>query len=367
MAFRDNSSPTARLIHADITPRIGGMKGITYGHAWIQDGDKLVDHTTVGTDVMDLIKGFDDMPEEFAGKVSSKSIFYGLADPKNIKSYDLKQMATMITKHKHWGPWPEQNMESKMELQLLPELTESRLYRATNGFKAYNQDDITELLFVFVLINTMFVQDASTVKFGKKYASKSTTYGKFIANRVTSTDLYQMAYFVNKKYDDLPKGAKKKTIKFDERRLWQYLQHISKGKKPNTTYLLRLQYQLGITNTALLAVRRLISDWKRLKYRQKQLAVTRLLHTMRAKAVRSELYKPLNDLARERKYVLPNVSNKELDKATNQSTLKRLAVAGATAYAAHELGPKITRGKLGPKASAGLAGIGAYWASKKKL
>ena len=90
-----------------------------------------------------------------------------------------------------------------MDLQLLPELNESRLYRATNGFKAYNQDDVTELLFVFVLINTMFVQDASTVKFGKKYASKSSSYGKFIANRITSTDLYQMAYFVNKKYNDL--------------------------------------------------------------------------------------------------------------------------------------------------------------------
>jgi len=253
-----------------------------------------------------------------------------------------------------------------MDLQLLPELKESRLYRATNGFKAYNQDDITELLFVMVLINTMFVQDKSTYKFGKAYAKKSASYGKFMANRVTSTDIYQMAYFVNKRFDDMPKGAKKKTIKFDERRLHMYLQHISKGNKPNTTYLLRLQYQLGITNTSLLACRRLISDWSKLKYRSKQLAVTRLLHTMRAKAVRSELYKPLNDLARERKYMLPGASNKELDKATNQSTLKRLAVAGASAYVGKELGPKLTRGRIGPKTSAGLAGIAGYWASKKK-
>ena len=87
---------------------------------------------------------------------------------------------------------------------------------------------------------------------------------------------------------------------------------------------------------------------------------------MRAKAVRSELYAPLNNLARTRNYKLPNATNTELDKATNQSTLKRLAVAGATAYAASELGPKVTRGRVGPKASAGLAGIAAYWASKKK-
>ena len=252
------------------------------------------------------------------------------------------------------------------QYKFVHELNESRLYRATNGFRAYNQDDITELLFVFVLINTMFVLDSSTVKFGKSYAKRSTSYGKFQYNRLTSTDLYQMAYFVNKKLGDLKAGKNKKKINFNERRLWVYLDNIGKGKKPDTNYLLRLQYQLGINATPLLAVRRLISDWPRLKYRQKQLAVTRLLHTMRAKAVRSELYKPLNDLARERKYMLPGASNKELDKATNQGTLKRLAVAGATAYAAHELGPKVTRGRVGPKASAGLAGIAAYWASKKK-
>ena len=253
-----------------------------------------------------------------------------------------------------------------MELQLVHELNESRLYRATNGFKAYNKDDVTELLFIFVLINSMFVLDRSTVKFGKDYARKSSSYGKFMYNRITSTDLYQMAYFVNKKYKDLPKGAKPKKINFNERRLHMYLQNLAKGKT-NSTYLLRLQYQLGIKQTGLLACRRLISDWPRLKYRQKQLAVTRLLHLMRAKAVRSELYKPLNDMARERRYLLPGVTNKELDKATNQSTLKRLAVAGASAYVASELGPKVTRGRLGPKASAGLAGIAAYWASKKKL
>ena len=86
-------------------------------------------------------------------------------------------------------------------------------------------------------------------------------------------------------------------------------------------------------------------------------------YTPESKSSKNELY-ALNNLARTRNYKLP--TNTELDKATNQSTLKRLAVAGATAYAASELGPKVTRGRVGPKASAGLAGIAAYWASKKK-
>jgi hypothetical protein len=111
MIFRDIKSPTARLVHADITPRLGKMAGRTYGHAWIEDGDKLVDHTT-GSSIMDLIGGFDDMPEE---NVSSKSIFYGIADPKNIKKYDTKAFADMIRKHKHWGPWSDRTDEYKLD------------------------------------------------------------------------------------------------------------------------------------------------------------------------------------------------------------------------------------------------------------
>ena len=116
MAFRDIKSPTARLVHADITPRLGKMAGRTYGHSWIEDGNKLVDHTT-GSGIMDLIGGFDDMPEEFARNVSSKSIFYGIADPKNIKKYDTKAFSDMIRKYKHWGPWelPTELEEYKLD------------------------------------------------------------------------------------------------------------------------------------------------------------------------------------------------------------------------------------------------------------
>ena len=37
-----------------------------------------------------------------------------------------------------------------MDLQVVQELNESRLYRATNGFQAYNQDDIRTIICVCV-------------------------------------------------------------------------------------------------------------------------------------------------------------------------------------------------------------------------
>ena len=76
---------------------------------------------------------------------------------------------------------------------------------------------------------------------------------------------------------------------------------------------------------------------------------------MRAKAVRSELYKLLNDMHEKEDITTTGVTNKELDKATNQSILKRLAVAGASAYVARELGlKKVTRGRVDQGTAAGL-------------
>ncbi len=79
---------------------------------------------------------------------------------------------------------------------------------------------------------------------------------------------------------------------------------IAKGKVPNPVYFFRLQRQLKINNMVIQNVRRLVTDWDKLKYRQKQLAITKMLHIMRAKAVRSDLYKTLNKFAKERNYKL---------------------------------------------------------------
>ena len=151
-AFQDNNSPTARLIHADITPRLGNMAGRTYGHAWIEDGNKLVDHTTVGTNVMALISGFDDLPDNLG--VSSKSIFYGIADPKNIKRYDSEALFKMITKHQTWGPW-ETTSEGTFIQQFEPEYSEKKREIANKLRKKLGLDPKPELDWKIDLANKM--------------------------------------------------------------------------------------------------------------------------------------------------------------------------------------------------------------------
>tara|TARA_R110001592_G_scaffold77955_3_gene234251 strand:- start:1030 stop:2199 length:1170 start_codon:yes stop_codon:yes gene_type:complete len=374
MIFRDIKSPTARLIHADITPRIGAMAGRTYGHAWIEDGDKLVDHST-GSSIMDLIKGFDDMPEEFAGKVSSKSIFYGLADPKNIKSYDLKQMSKMITKHKHWGPWPEQNVESKMDFKLIDkEISEARLYRTTSGFNQLTGESVAELLYLNTLITFLMSKDDKQQDYAKSYAKQSTQYGKYTLFRSHATDLYLLAYLVSnpesksvKLRNNISSTRHLKSLNFDKRTHWQFMFKVANGRASDTLaspYMFRLESQLKIKKSMYKQWRRLIMDWENLRFIQRQSITTRIVQELRRLGRGSELMIPMTAMLKYKKY-------RVADKPNKVDPMRRLAGTAAGAVAGRYAGKKIAK-KLNKnvdkykRAGTGIGAIAGYWASGRQ-
>ena len=85
MGFSTNDN--CILVHADITPRMGPLSGITHGHAWVEKGDIVLDYSN-GRNL--------ELPRD---------LYYGVGDPKNIKKYNYKEMARKITDNGHWGPW----------------------------------------------------------------------------------------------------------------------------------------------------------------------------------------------------------------------------------------------------------------------
>jgi len=81
-----------RLVHAEVTGQ-GAIQGVRFGHAWVEDGDTVIDKSN-GRDVR--------MP---------KSIYYALGHvyddrgDSNMHVYTPQEFRKMVMRYSHWGPW----------------------------------------------------------------------------------------------------------------------------------------------------------------------------------------------------------------------------------------------------------------------
>ena len=96
----DNPLTTDILCHGEVMGQ-GQLGGVKYGHAWIEDGDMVIDRSN-GRDLR--------MP---------KMIYYAIAKigqpyfdddgyhpgKENVHRYTHEETMAQIMKYEHWGPW----------------------------------------------------------------------------------------------------------------------------------------------------------------------------------------------------------------------------------------------------------------------
>lgn len=78
-----------RLVHGEVTGQ-GGLAGVNYGHAWLEDGNTVIDVSN-GRNLR--------LP---------KVVYYalgGIDRNDNYHVYDASKFRQRVTKHEHWGPW----------------------------------------------------------------------------------------------------------------------------------------------------------------------------------------------------------------------------------------------------------------------
>jgi len=76
------------LVHGEVTGQ-GAIEGIKYGHAWIEDGQMVIDKSQ-GRSIK--------LP---------KHVYYvlGNIDESKVIKYNYNQMTKKILETEHWGPW----------------------------------------------------------------------------------------------------------------------------------------------------------------------------------------------------------------------------------------------------------------------
>ena len=262
-----------------------------------------------------------------------------------------------------------------MELLLIntEELSESRLYRTTSGFKSLTGRDIANLAYLNTLILYMMLQDDKQHDYAKQYAKKTIQYGNYDMFRTHATDLYLLCMALSRPDDRNLRfkdhGESKNFInglRFDQSTHRQFIRKLSTAsdsKNDALTYFIRLEAQLKISDGRYKRYRRYITDWGNLKFPIKQQVTAKLTQEMRRLARGAEFVAPLTTMVKYRNYKVASDY-----KAPRTSFTKRAVgtVAGAVAgrYAADKLNK--ADNKTAKNIGTGIGAIAGYWASGRK-
>ena len=268
-------------------------------------------------------------------------------------------------------------VEKKLNFKLIDkEISEARLYRTSSAFGQLTGESIAELLYLNTLVTYLMYKDDKQHEFAKAYARQTTQYGKYTLFRSHATDLYLLAYMVS---EPKTKSVKLKnflnsqsylnSLKFDKKTHWSFLQRLSKGNISDSIaspYMFRLESQLKIKKSIYKQWRRLIMDWEKLKYIQRQTVTARITQEFRRLGRGSELMAPLGTMLKYKKYHVSKFKAQQ-----KPSLAKRVAGTAAGAVAGRYAGKKIAK-RFGKdidkykKAGTGLGAIAGYWASGRR-
>lgn len=81
------SHPNVTLVHGIVTGQ-GPIEGLQYNHAWIEDGDMVIDKTINLT-----------IP---------RVVYYAIGNINIVKKYSYKEMLENSLKYKTYGPWDKE-------------------------------------------------------------------------------------------------------------------------------------------------------------------------------------------------------------------------------------------------------------------
>jgi len=77
--------PGLTLVHGTVSGQ-GPLKGVRFGHAWIERGDTVVE-TTLGD------------------KEIPKDLYYAIGEVSDAAAYTPREAMVLMLRTKHWGPW----------------------------------------------------------------------------------------------------------------------------------------------------------------------------------------------------------------------------------------------------------------------
>ena len=144
-------------------------------------------------------------------------------------------------------------------------------------------------------------------RISQQYASRTASYGNFDFFRNNGTDLYLLIHSIIGSGSIIQFKNDASSKKYIERlqsnamSMREMLNILARNDLPDLTRnLLRFERELKVSDSLLKKVRRLVTDYEKLKQKERQNIVIKIEQYLRRSVPKSELYNIMKDMARER-------------------------------------------------------------------
>ncbi len=194
-----------------------------------------------------------------------------------------------------------------LDLSFVNTITESRAFRSRQDLGNYTANDIGNIIYAYFLGLILMHNEFKYKRMSQQYASRTGSYGNFNFFRNNGTDLYLLIHslmgtgsIVQFKNDESSKRYIDR-LQANAMSMREMLSILARSDLPDLTrILLRFERELKVNESVLKKVRRLVTDYNKLKQKERQNIVIKIEQYLRGSVPKSELYGILQSMAKER-------------------------------------------------------------------
>jgi hypothetical protein len=227
-----------------------------------------------------------------------------------------------------------------MELSLIGDLNESRMFRTKQAFKKVTARQLADAAFMDIIALWILTNEYAYAPSAIEYARKTIVLGRFDTLQQSQTDLYlELHVLMNKKSELLSDRANADSILLDrlhinKQDIITYLRKLATNQlTPSITRMTfqKLERDLMISDSNYRSVRRLAQEWQKLDTTQKRLVITRMTMFYQRNAPMSDIFLMLRLYAKSAGLISAHAANPE--KLSTVQAISAVAIGAAAGWA----------------------------------
>ena len=248
-----------------------------------------------------------------------------------------------------------------MDLQIVDQLCESRLFRTKTAFQNYDLEQISEMLYLNLLALVVLKNDYDYIGFVSKYARQCDKFYPWKNYSMVYNDVSMLMWmifgkkqagksptdYIKKNPNDDVYLQRLRTLDIRRFRQWLVLMKVGKSTEMHDRkYLIWVERQLNIRREDYKMIRYNIAHWSLATHDSKKTTMTRLLMAFRTRMRMSEILPLLEQKAKTDKLEKKDVRNPEAEETAKTDTdqnkildyAKYLAAVAGGAWLGNKIG-----------------------------